>query len=227
MSTADVGDAVELTFTTNPSADVAVTWLDPNGDLVLDAAVVTETPPGSGLYPVTFVLTAPGVWTARFVASGTATAVESYYLRAASIAGAAPLATVEEVATQFGSMTPAQETLTAALLRTASAMIRSRYPAVDTWIADGRINAELVALAAINMVLRVLRNPSGLRAETIGPFSRTYDTKYAAGLLVLGEDETGLLTPPVTVSTAASPVGTIFLRPGLAPPPYGIRRGWL
>jgi hypothetical protein len=107
-------------------------------------------------------------------------------------------------------------------------MIRARIPQVDVMIADGRLNPDLVALAITNMILRVLRNPAGLRSEAVGPFSRAYDTKYAAGQLVLGEEELGLLTPVVIdPSLAPFPVGTAWLRPGMAPPPYGIRRGWV
>ena len=53
---------------------------------------------------------------------------------------------------------------------------------LDADITAGLLDPELAALTVANMVLRVLRNPSGLRAETTGPFSRTYDTTAAAGL---------------------------------------------
>lgn len=223
MSTIDVGDAFELTFTTVTGADVDVTWLDPDLAEVLYEQSVAENPTGSGKFPYTFLPTRSGTWTAVFRASGMATAEERYYVRVRSNTGPLPLATVGDVAEQFGAMTTAQEGLASGLLRAASAMIRARYPSVDAWIADGRINGDLVALAATNMVLRVLRNQGGLRSETIGPFSRTYDTTYAAGLLVLGKDEQSLLIPPVSTNVGA-PIGTARLRAGLAPRPY--RGGW-
>ncbi len=227
MTTVDVGDAFEIVFTTEPGATVLRSWYDPYNEPIVELEPVAEYPPGTGKFPYVFQATSPGVWTARVTVSGTATAVEEHHVYARAVPEIKPLAVNGHVAEQFGTLTPAQESLTKALLRAASAMIRSRYPAVDSLIAAGRLNPDLVALAATNMVLRVLRNPGGLRSETIGPFSRSYDTKYAAGLLVLGADEEPLLTPPIVVGAAASPVGTIFLRPGLAPPPYGINRGWV
>jgi hypothetical protein len=222
----DVGDAIELTFATTTGAAVAVSWFDPDGATVLDNVSVPESPAGSGQFPKTFAPTSPGIWQALFTASGAATAVERYYVRAYSVTGAPPLATVGEVAAQFGTLTAAQEGLASWLLRAASKMVRARFPLLDTQLADGRLDPELVALVVVNMVLRVLRNPQGLRSETVGPFSRSYDTTVAAGLLALAKDEIELLVPVVTGSKRYG-IGTIMLRPGLAPPPCGIRRNWI
>ncbi len=228
MTTVDVGDAFELIFTTTPGATVLRSWYDPDDTPIVELDPVAENPPGSGRYPYTFQTTSPGMWTVRVTVSGTATAVEEHNVFARAIPAEKPLAATGHVAEQYGPLAGDQEALVKSLLRAASAMIRARIPAVDTMIADGRLNPELVALAATHMVLRVLRNPSGLRSEAIGPFSRAYDTKYAAGQLVLGEEELGLLTPVIVDPLLAPfPVGTAWLRPGLAPPPYGVTRGWI
>lgn len=219
MSSVDVGDAVELTFTSVTGATVVVSWLDPDEASVYDNDPVTEYPASSGLFPRTFLPTSAGVWTAVFTASGAATQVERYYIRASDASGPLPLAVVGDVAAQLPGMTPAQEALTGALLRAASKMIRARVPAVDDLIAAGRLDPDLVALAAANMVLRVLRNPGGLRSETVGPFSRTYDTSSAAGLLALTDEDLLLLTPPPETTSAAVVAGTIRLKAGLAPRP--------
>lgn len=221
----DVGDAIELTFNTVTGADVTATWLDPDLNAVVDAAAVAEVPSGSGKFPYTFLPTLPGVWTARYTASGAATQVESYYVRASAITGPPPLAAVGDVSAQYGALTPAQEGITSWLLRAASKMVRFRFPRTDEWLAAGRLDRDVVALVVANMVLRVLRNPGGLRAETVGPFSRTYDTGNAAGLLTITEEELGLLVPAV-VGTSAYAIGTIRLKPGLAPPPRGWHRDW-
>lgn len=218
MSSVDVGDTVEITFNTTAGATVAVTLLDPSGATVLDQVPVTENPTGSGAYPHTFLLTAPGVWTAQYTASGTTTQIERYYVRANSLSGPAPLATTGEVAGQFGTLTTTQQSLTATLLRAASRMVRQQYPFVDERIANGSLDAEVVALAVVSMVLRVLRNPSGLRSETVGPFSRSFDTQAAAGLLVITADEAALLTGRPNIV----PASTIMVRAGLAPWPHGI-----
>lgn len=221
MSNADVGDAVEIAFHTAPGATVNTSWMSPDGTTVLDHVTVAEDPITPGRFPYTFVLTAPGLWEALFTASGTTTEVERFNVRAVPVTGPPPLATLGEVAAQFGTMTAAQQSLANTLLRAASKLIRQRYPSVDANIASGRLDAEVVALAVINMVLRVLRNPRGLKAETTGPFSVTYDTTIAAGQLVLSETETSLLVPGG--NKAGGRARTIWTKPGLLP---GRSRGW-
>jgi hypothetical protein len=211
----DVGDAVELTFTGVPGAEVTVSWLDPNQTVVIDAAVVAETPPGSGLFPTTLLATTAGSWTAVFTSSGAAVGVERYYVRATS-STMVPLASVGDVAAQFGALTTAQEQLTAWLVRAASAMVRYRFPLVDTHISAGLLDPDVVALTIANMILRVLRNPGGLRSETIGPFSRAFDTRYAAGLLVITDEEAAMFTPIAAAQVYA--IGTIPLGVALCPP---------
>lgn len=223
----DVGDAFELTFASVANATVTVTWFDPGGEAVLEAQPVDESAPGSGTYPVTLVTTAPGMWQATFTASGAVTAVEVYYVRSRSVTGPPPLAAIGDVVGQFGELTAAQEGITSFLLRAASAMVRHQHPYISTQIAAGRLDADVVALAVSNMVLRVLRNPNGLKAETVGPFSRTFDTTTAAGLLAITATEEGMLTPaPATTTGTYGGIGTIRVTPGLAPPVHRPRRGW-
>lgn len=213
----DVGDAVELTFTTNPGATVVASWLDPQQAAVIDMQPVTETPTGSGNFPYTFLPTRPGLWTAWFVASGLAIENERYYIRAVSASGALPLAAVGDVASQYGTLTVAQESLTSYLLRAASKLVRSQYPLIDSQITAGVLDADVVALGVANMVLRVLRNPGGLRAETVGPFSRTYDTGTAAGLLVISDNEASMFTPITEDASKSTAIGSVRMNAGLAP----------
>lgn len=220
----DVGDALQLTFTTSPLATVKVTWINPAQVALIDMQDVAESPIASGKYPYTFLPSSAGVWTAQFTASGTATSVERYYVRATALTGPPPLAAVGDVAGQYGSMTPAEENLASVLLRAASQMIRARKPSIDQLIADGKVNGDLVALAAANMVLRVLRNPGGLRSETVGPFTRAYDTSVAAGLLVLSTDEEALLEPSATAQNGV--IGSFSPRASLAIVPINRRGGW-
>lgn len=217
----DVGDAFEATFHTTAGATVTVSWFSPAGATVLDAVSVAESTVTPGDFPFTFTLTEAGVWEARWTASGTVTAVERFYVRARAVSGLPPLATVGEVAELYGTMTEAQEQLTAALLRRASEMIRGRRDIADR-IAAGTLQPDDLAMTAINMVLRVLRNPNGLRAETTGPFSRTYDTSVAAGLLVLADYDLEALEAPERLpdGLAGLGVGTIRVQPGLAPPAH-------
>ncbi len=226
----DVGDALELTFATSPGATVTVSWYDPDAVPVFEDQAVAEQPAGSGLFPQTFLADRPGMWTAEFRASGAATANERYYVRARALTGPLPLASVGDVAEQK-TLSATEEQLTIVLIRAASQMIRGRRADIDTQIAAGVVSGDLVALAVTNMVLRVLRNPGGLRAETVGPFSRTYDTTYAAGLLVLTADEERLLNPvaqpgqvapgPVRMIQASAPLGIAAVRRAGTLPPDG------
>jgi hypothetical protein len=192
-----------------------MTWLDPDQVTVINAEPVTETPTGTGKFPATMLPNRAGVWTALFTASGAAIAVERYYVRAVSAAGPPPLAAVGDVAAQAGTLTPAQEGLTSWLLRAASKMVRSQFPLIDAHLVAGTLDPDVVALGVANMVLRVLRNPGGLRAETVGPFSRTYDVGDAAGLLAISAQETKMFTPAAAGRPA--PIGTIRLKAGLIP----------
>lgn len=221
----DVGDALELTFNTQPGADVTVTWLNPDQEPVEAAVPVTETPTGSGQFPHTFIATTPGVWTAEFIAGGTTAAIERYYVRATALSGPPPFAAIGDVVSQYGSMTPGEETLAGVLLKAASNMIRSRRPLIDQQLADGTISRDMAALAVTNMVLRVMRNPAGLRSETVGPFSRSYDTTHAAGLLVFTDDEADLIDPTGD-STPPAAIGQITPKATLAIGPINRKGGW-
>lgn len=221
MTSVDVGDAIELTFQGVTGATVTASWYDPDNVAVVDSDPVPENPAGSGLYPYTFLPTAPDMWHAVFTASGAMTAVETYWVRAVDVlAGPPPLATVGDVGELYpGTLTTAQEGLVGALLRRASSMVRNAYPDLADRIAAGTLDPDIVAHAVVNMVLRVLSNPRGLRSETVGPFTRTFDTGHATGLLTLTDAEAALLAPKRTNRSRAR---TIMVRPGLAPPPWGV-----
>src|SRR5690349_944094 len=122
----DVGDALELTFTTTTGATVTASWYDPDQVPVFEDVSVSENPGGSGRFPRTFLPDRPGMWKAVFAASGTVTAHDAYYVRARSLTGPAPLAAVGDIGEQYGAMSTAQEQLAGVLIRAASQMIRGR-----------------------------------------------------------------------------------------------------
>jgi hypothetical protein len=223
----DVGEALELTFNAAPGSVVMATWLDPAG-IGDPGEIVPEVPVSSGKFPKVFVPTGAGMWTAMFNGPGQP---ERYFVRARALTGPAPLAAVGDVAEQFGTMTAAQEGLSAHLVRAASALLRHRAKQaeldIDADLAAGKVDPEVAALTVANMVLRVLRNPNGLRAETTGPFSRTYDTSAAAGLLVVTDYDLAAVTaaPVVPDGVAGLGIGTIRVTPGLAPPVRRTRWG--
>lgn len=216
ISLADVGDAVALTFAATSGATVKVSVYDPDGNLVVDDQTVPEDGSNAGSFPFTFTATAEGMWRAVFTASGVTAQVDTFYLRALPVDGPAPLATAGEVQEVFRPLNDAEHTLVRGLLRHASRRVRRRWPDVDTRLASGDLTAGDAAEAVVNMVLRVLRNPAGLRSETVGPFTRAFDPALAAGQLRLTDAEVELLAP--VEAAPPPPVGTIRVTPGLAPP---------
>ncbi len=225
----DVGEAFELTFKGSPGQTVTTSFLDPSQAPVIDGEVVAESSTTAGDYPRTYVPTVAGMWTVVFYGPGQP---EAYYVRAQPLLGPLPFASVGDVSAQFGTLTVAQEGLVAHLVRAGSALLRLRAAQagqnVDADLAAGRISPDVVALTVANMILRVLRNPNGLRSETTGPFSRTYDTTAAAGLLVVTDYDLAAITPAEVVpdGLAGLGIGTIRVVPGLAPPVCPPYRSW-
>lgn len=214
----DVGDATELTYSTLAGALVTYDWIDPDLVTITSQKVVPPDPDDPTRYPVTLVPTAPGMWTARFFDAG---GVEDYFVRATTTIGKPPpFAAIGDVRVQYGDLDVDQQRLSAYLIKAASALIRQRFRLIDSQIAAGLVDPDVVALTVAGMVLRVLRNPEGLRSETTGPFSRTYDTTAAAGLLVITPDDAGQLVPAEASTGAGGFVmpGTIRVLPGMAPP---------
>jgi hypothetical protein len=215
----DVGDATELTYETLAGALVTYDWLDPDLVPVVNQQVVPPSAADPTKYPVTLMPTRPGMWTARFFAAG---ATEDYFVRATSTVGRPPpLAAIGDVVAQYGELTDDEERLTAYLLKAASGIVRQRFRLVDAQMAAGLLDPDVVAVTVSGMVLRVLRNPEGLRSETTGPFSRAYDTSAAAGLLVITDADAGQLVPPEESQKKQKfPVaGTIRITPGMLPGP--------
>jgi hypothetical protein len=126
-----------------------------------------------------------------------------------------PYATITDVETQLGrAVTSAETTRVNGLLAQASRIIDAASPAVAARITAGTLNAGAVAWITASMVVRFLQVPGGVRSQTIGPISVTYDTGQTAAGMALLPAELALLAEPVT---AAKPRGrSIRLYPGLA-----------
>jgi hypothetical protein len=63
-------------------------------------------------------------------------------------------------------------------------------------VAAGRCTADAIRYAVRDMVIRVLRNPTGLRSQTVGPFSQTFDATTASARMRVTRDERALLGLP-------------------------------
>lgn len=217
----DVGDAVELTFSTTAGATVTAEVYAPDGTLT-PAAAVSEEPAASGLYPFTLVPLSAGPWRVIFRAAGTVTAVEQYDLTARAIPASSLYASVDDVADVFpGELTSFDRLRIAVWLRHAGTLIRGRWPDIDTRISAGTMDPGRVELAATQMVLRVLKNPRGYRQQSVGGWSATYDTAISSGALYLSDEDARSLAPP---KARRRPAGSISIVPGLSPSNIG--RPW-
>lgn len=86
-------------------------------------------------------------------------------------------------------------------------------------IAAGKTTSARVRIVLCNMVLRVLRNPTGARTQTAGPFSMTLDQAVSSGKLFLTRDDRrllGLRRGPTSVEMVDDALPFILRRPGFA-----------
>ncbi|MER7167035.1 hypothetical protein ABT336_13335 [Micromonospora sp. NPDC000207] len=223
MST-EVGDAIEVTFTSLPGATVTAQVTFPSGAVGPPQPVDEDD---DGEYPFTFQLTEPGMWRVQFTATGAVTATEPFWIWAEQ--PVPPLATAGQVAAVFRPLNAEEERLVSAWLAQASRLLRHRFPDLDDRIAAGTLHARTAADAAVSMVLRVARRPGaltgvgGLRSESTGPFRRDYYDSAADDTdLVVTDVEVALLNPKVTRAGRRG-AGTIMMQPGMATTP--VRRG--
>lgn len=112
------------------------------------------------------------------------------------------------------------------LLMRASALLRQKAPHTDQRIADGSLDPLIVSTVVAGIVKRMVTNPDGASSKTVstGPYSTSvsYVDRYEGvdgslavrgGLQVTKSDLDQLRPTP----TAASRIGSIKLRPALAP----------
>lgn len=105
----------------------------------------------------------------------------------------ADYATTADVAARWRPLSAAESTVAAALLADASAILRARAPSIDDRLTEATLDPALPRSVAVQMVLRVLRNPDGLVSEQIDDYGiRRADS--AAGSLTVTDDELALLT---------------------------------
>jgi hypothetical protein len=192
----NVGDAVALTFEAIAGIAVTAEVIEPDGTISTPMPVPAD-PVEADEYPFTFIPDAVGIWRVRFKGSGAAVATETYTVTVTDYAsGPAPFATAVTIQTVWRDLTPEEEQRADTLCRFASQIIRQAVPDIDARIAAGKLSADVAAFVCTQMVLRVLRNPSGVAAETVGPWSVTYGSTgtQATGALYISDAELGLLT---------------------------------
>lgn len=121
----------------------------------------------------------------------------------------AALATVDDVESRWRPLTTEEQQRALVLLDDASAVIRTRFPSIDTQIAYGDVAQEAVIATAVAMVVRVMSNPEGVSQETIDSYSVTY--RERSGSMYLDPTEADLLSPDT--ATAAFSIRPTFEAP--------------
>ncbi len=196
MASTNVGDAVALKFEAIAGISVTAEIIEPDGTIGAPVPV-TADPAEPDTYPFTFIPDVTGVWRVRFKGSGAAVATETYTVTVTDTAsGPAPFATAATVELVWRDLAPEEEARADTLCRYASQIIRQAVPDIDARIAAGRLSADVASFVCVQMVLRVMRNPSGVAAETVGPWSVTYGSTgtQATGALYISDAELALLT---------------------------------
>lgn len=100
----------------------------------------------------------------------------------------------------------------------------ARYVDVAQRITDLRTTPADVKDAVVSMVVRMMRNPGGVRSQSSGPFSQVIDASVASGRLEITRAErralgmgTGAVTVDVHDLTIAAPVRHRITSSGLVP----------
>ncbi len=87
-----------------------------------------------------------------------------------------PFATDADVAARWRPLTPNEATVASALLRDASALIRARFPGIDSQVANGAIDSDILVAVVSGIVKRALIAPNdgvSQESETAGPFAHS------------------------------------------------------
>ena len=108
---------------------------------------------------------------------------------------------VDDLESRFRPLADAEKGVAASLLSDAWAVLLTAVPSLEQRRADGSVSVDLVIYVVSAMVLRVLRNPEGIRQWSVDDASFTRDQALSAGGLYVSPEEVGLL--------AGSPVGPV------------------
>jgi len=101
---------------------------------------------------------------------------------------------VPDLEARFRSLTAEERPGAEALLDDAWAILLTVVPDLEDRMASGAASVNLVVSVVSAMVLRVLRNPNGVRSWSVDDYSETRDNSLAAGSLYASPDEVRLLT---------------------------------
>lgn len=106
----------------------------------------------------------------------------------------ATYATVDDVVAEYdGTIADDQIEYVERKLTSAELVVRAEAGDIGARIGSGATSFEAVKLVLCNMVIRLLRNPEGVRTQTVGPFSVSLDQSASSADLVITRNDRKLL----------------------------------
>ena len=110
---------------------------------------------------------------------------------------------ITDVQVRLGrALTVAEEAQVEAWIEDLEAIVLQRVPDLQERIDSGAISSAIVRSVLCSAIIRVMRNPGGLRqrTESIDDYSltETVDSSLSTGALYLTDEEWGLLLPVVS-----------------------------
>jgi hypothetical protein len=102
-------------------------------------------------------------------------------------------ASIPDLEARFRPLSAAESAVADALLQDAWAIMRAQVPSLESRLLGGSLDLFAVVAVQTAMVLRVLRNPNGVRQWSVDDYSETRDTALSSGALYLDPAEADLL----------------------------------
>jgi hypothetical protein len=120
--------------------------------------------------------------------------------------------TPDDIEARWRPLTSDETTVATTLLADAEALLDNALPGLAAAVDDETVSLTIVTAVIVAMVVRVLRNPDGVKSETIGDYSYVRDSSDS-GLLLLESD-----LSPLTTALGALSGGGFTIRPYYEPP---------
>lgn len=101
--------------------------------------------------------------------------------------------TIADLEGRFRPLSDDEQVIAESLLADAWALATLQVPSLDRAVSNDTANVGAVVAVVVAMVVRVLRNPDGVRQWSVDDYSETRDNAISSGGLYLSEDELSLL----------------------------------
>jgi hypothetical protein len=100
-----------------------------------------------------------------------------------------------DIEARWRPLTAAERDVAQAFIDDSWAVALTQVPGIEARMAAGTLSVDIVVKVVSAMVLRILKNPDGLRSWSVDDASFTRDQALSAGLLYLADTELAELMP--------------------------------